>query len=190
MIALTILVVLVVYLLIAVLVTWAIAKRQKSGKAKWLAGFFSVAVFVLIPTWDWVLGSIYFKYLCEVDAGFKVYQTVKLGREFFDEKGAAKFIEPKGDINWKMLGGRYGRKIDEQPVSPEFLNIKEFLWIVEDKQTQTKLAVLVSPNQGRNWVGRLSGLSGGASGYCSDQDFKSEYLAMIRKVFIADSSRD
>lgn len=73
MITFTILMVLGAYLLAAVLVTWVVLTRQKNRKAKWLAGFFSVTVFVLIPTWDWALGSIYFSYLCQAEDTFGKY---------------------------------------------------------------------------------------------------------------------
>ncbi|MDP1717236.1 MAG: hypothetical protein Q8L40_04085 [Burkholderiales bacterium] len=190
MITFTILMVLGAYLLAAALVTWVVLTRQKNRKAKWLAGFFSMTVFVLIPTWDWALGSIYFSYLCQADAGYKIYQTVKLGHEFYDEKGSARFIAPQGDINWEMLRGRYIRKVYAHTVFPKSMNVKKFHWIIEDQQTQSTLAVLVRPDQGPGWVGRLSGSGEGPGRHCENQDFKSEYLEMIRKVFVPDSSQN
>src|SRR4030067_3518574 len=87
MIALMVLAALLVYLVVA----WVTIKWLPSKKAKWIA----VAVFVLIPTWDEILGRIYFKYLCETQGGIKVYKVVELPGEYWAADGMPKFYDDK-----------------------------------------------------------------------------------------------
>ena len=87
MIALMVFTALLVYLGIA----WVVIKRLPSKKAKWIA----IAVFILIPTWDEILGRVYFKYLCETESGVHVYKTVELPAEYWDEQGREKFVDEK-----------------------------------------------------------------------------------------------
>lgn len=97
MIALMVFTALLVYLGIA----WLVVKRVPSKKAKWIA----VAVFVLIPTWDEILGRVYFKYLCETESGVHVYKTVELPAEYWDEGGEPKFYDEKNG-NFTLEGYR------------------------------------------------------------------------------------
>ena len=149
MIALTILVVLVVYLLIAVLVTWAIAKRQKSGKAIWLAGFFSVVVFVLIPTWDSLLGSIYLQYLCAKEGGAKIYKTMNVGPEFILKPGdidyntAGRLPAKGGELNMKKLAERFSFKTKSEQVS-SFFRIEKHIYVIKDTVTGDVMGTSVS----------------------------------------------
>ncbi len=73
---------LILYIVFAI---W-IVKRQKTKRAKWIA----IAILVLIPTWDQLIGRVYFYTLCTTQGGVKVYSTVELPSEFFDEGGVAK----------------------------------------------------------------------------------------------------
>jgi len=60
-------------------------------------------VALLLPVSDEIAGRIYFNYLCKTQAGAKVYQTIKLPAEYWDETGKARFY-----LNWSShLGKKY-----------------------------------------------------------------------------------
>jgi hypothetical protein len=64
-----------------------LAKRFKPGITR-LAG--GVGIFLLLfalPFGDEIAGRIYLSYLCSTQAGVKVYQTVELPAEYWDEEG-------------------------------------------------------------------------------------------------------
>jgi hypothetical protein len=149
MIALIFLVVLVVYILIAVLITLAIAKRQKNAKAKWLAAFFTLAVFVLIPTWDWLLGSIYLQYLCAKEGGAKVYKTVEVGPEFILKPGdsdyntAGRLPAKGGELNVKKLTERFSFMHSSEQVS-SFFRIEKDTYVIKDIVTGDVMGTSVS----------------------------------------------
>lgn len=87
MIGLIMLVAFVLYLLVAISVTSWLARIPKRVPYKWLTALLTLAVFALIPTWDEILGRMYFKHLCETEGGVRVYKTVELGPEYWDSKG-------------------------------------------------------------------------------------------------------
>lgn len=102
-------------LLAVVIYVWLarlVAKRIKSKTAKYSV----IAIFILIPTWDIVPGKLYLNYLCKNKAGVKVYQTVELPPEYWDEQGQPKFFNEQGYLDHKFLtdkldggGGRVER---------------------------------------------------------------------------------
>src|SRR5687768_15813320 len=108
--ALIFLVVLVLYLALAIVVTRKIVKSARSTKAKWALGLLSGAVFFLIPTWDHLLGSLYFDYLCAREGGITVYKTVELGPEHWNPNGTPRFITRSSYVDKQILEGRYMRK--------------------------------------------------------------------------------
>lgn len=84
-----------------------VAKRFKQGSAKLAAG---VGIFLLVffvPFADEIAGRIYFNHLCATEAGVKVYQTVELPAEYWDEQGRARFFKVNGDLDQAALRGRF-----------------------------------------------------------------------------------
>lgn len=79
------------YLLVALLVTYFVVKLAGKGGAlrrgKFIAGFFTLFVFWLIPFWDWIPTVVYHKHLCDTEAGTKIYRSVE-GVEGFLANGA------------------------------------------------------------------------------------------------------
>ncbi len=82
-----------IYLLIGFFAIRWVLRKLESNKAKVIATFIGVLVWILIPTGDEVAGRIYFNHLCETEAGAKVYQTIELPAEYWDENGKAKFYK-------------------------------------------------------------------------------------------------
>lgn len=69
------------YLLVALLVTYFVVKlagkRGALTRGKFIAGFFTLFVFWLIPFWDWIPTVVYHKHLCDTEAGAKIYRSVE-----------------------------------------------------------------------------------------------------------------
>lgn len=91
MIGLSILLAVVAYVWLARFVT----KRITNRTAKYAV----VVLFILIPTWDIIPGKLYLNYLCENEAGVKVYKTVELPAEYWDKKGRPRFYVNQYDHN-------------------------------------------------------------------------------------------
>ena len=88
---------LIVYFFLAKAVAKAVEKKTGSKKAKYVA----IAIFVLIPTWDIIPGYVYFNYLCEKEAGVKVFKAVEVDKTYFmgngqpdERKLADRFTQP------------------------------------------------------------------------------------------------
>jgi hypothetical protein len=82
-----------------------ISKRLKPGITRIAGG---VGIFLLLfalPFGDEIAGRVYFNYLCATEAGVKVYQTVELPAEYWDEHGKATFIDEKA--GGFLLGKEY-----------------------------------------------------------------------------------
>jgi hypothetical protein len=54
---------------------------------------------VLLPFTDEMVGRVYFDYLCETDAGFKVYEAVVLPEKYWDEDGNLKIFNEEGYLD-------------------------------------------------------------------------------------------
>jgi len=81
--ALIFLMIVFAYIIVAGLTVYLVGKYTASKTAKYLV----IAVFALIPTWDIIPGQLYFYYLCEREAGIKVFKTVEMEKEFFASNG-------------------------------------------------------------------------------------------------------
>lgn len=87
-----------VSLFVAVMVGWKIFKRQLLFK---IVGGAAVFCFVLaLPFADQIVGTIYFNHLCRTEAGLKVYQSIELTAEYWDEDGKPTFYKgsSKNDV--------------------------------------------------------------------------------------------
>src|SRR4030067_1247030 len=136
MIALMVLAALLVYLVVA----WVTIKWLPTKKAKWIA----VAVFILIPTWDEILGRIYFKSLCETESGMRIYQTVELPAEYWNANGEPKFITRDELAEETMFGDRYDFPSEFQENYSQTFRIKRYAEVVINKQTKEVLGRYVS----------------------------------------------
>lgn len=127
MIALMVFTALLVYLGIA----WVVIKRLPSKKAKWIA----VAIFILIPTWDEILGRIYFKSLCETESGVKIYNVVESPGEYWLPDGKPKFIKSNGDPDEAMLSDQIGFSNEFQEKYSAYFRIKRHARVASERST-------------------------------------------------------
>ena len=66
----------VVWLVIAMLISWFVATFPKTRTKKIAAAIFTFVLLSLIPTWDEIAGQVYFHYLCKTKGGTKVFKKI------------------------------------------------------------------------------------------------------------------
>ncbi len=81
------------------------AKRFKQRGAKFARVITIFFVVFFVPFADEIAGKVYFSYLCVTQARVKVYQTIELPAEYWDEQGRAKFIDERA--GGFLLGNEY-----------------------------------------------------------------------------------
>ncbi len=85
-----------------------VARRFKQRHAKIIAGIGIFLVVFFLPFADEIVGRMYLGYLCATEAGVKVYQTVELPKEYWDEGGSPRFYDQKnGNFNLKGYRSEY-----------------------------------------------------------------------------------
>lgn len=173
MIALMILVALIVYVAVA----WLIIKRLPSKKAKWIA----VAVFILIPTWDEILGRIYFKSLCETESGMKIYKTVELPAEYWNAKGEPKFIDQRGIPDETMLGNRYTFSWETDENYSRVFRIKKSERIVTETHSHDPIGRYTSFIYFGGWVANNSVAHVVGTGCPSLKEY--DYRGFLKQIF-------
>jgi hypothetical protein len=82
MFGLVVLLALGLYVYLAKVAVRFVGKRTQNKLAKYA----TIAVFVLIPTWDIIPGWLYFNHLCK-EAGVKVLKTVEVDKSYFLPNG-------------------------------------------------------------------------------------------------------
>jgi len=91
MIGLTILVVIALYVWLARTVINKVYTKTQSLTKKRIA----IVIFILIPTWDIILGFPIYAYLCMTQSGVKIYRTVDNVEGFYiGEQDGTSVIEP------------------------------------------------------------------------------------------------
>lgn len=66
---------------------------KKSLSLKIIGGMAVFLVVLPLPIADEIAGRFYFNHLCETEAGVKVYQTIELPAEYWDEDGEPIFYD-------------------------------------------------------------------------------------------------
>src|ERR1039457_1543473 len=107
MYALAIIIVLYFYIRLAMWVAKSMASKRESNLWKWSVRSVVALIFIIIPTAYSIAGDIYFDHLCSTEAGVKIYQTVELPAEYWDEKGNPKFIKENGELERSILNDRF-----------------------------------------------------------------------------------
>lgn len=83
MFGLAVLVALGLYIYLAKIIVQIVGKRTESKLGKYA----TIAVFVLIPTWDIIPGQLYHQHLCKTEGGVKVFKTIEIDEAYFLPNG-------------------------------------------------------------------------------------------------------
>lgn len=109
--------------LLAVFVYFWLARFVVRRVGNRAAKYAVIVVFILIPTWDIILGKLYLSHLCSTEAGAKVYRTVELPAEYWDEKGRPKFYVNQYEHNKLRYIFQNKKMVD----APEF----QYTWVTK-----------------------------------------------------------
>jgi hypothetical protein len=194
------------YIVITVLVTRAVTRRMGTGKSKWISGVLTVGVFVLIPTWDEILGTAYFLFLCSKEGGQKIYRTVEITKNYYTpnvadaalpngeemEVGRVYLVRIKGTEykvrlvpDRKKLSDRYDIAVAQWAPSKK-LGVQKISSHVKDKKTNEFLGTATSFAY---WGGSLANRIGHVTAKeCPTEPADLDYVhsPFLEKIFIKD----
>ncbi len=117
-----------------------VAKRFRPGGIRFAGG---VGVFLLVfflPFADEIAGQMYFRYLCEVEGGPKIYKTVVVGKEYIllpgeiDTNTAGRLPARGGELNMDKLKEKFSFTTDSKKISRLF-RIERDVKIIRDTQS-------------------------------------------------------
>ena len=104
-------------------IAWKLARRFTSGSTRLVVGLGVFLLFFCALFADEIAGRIYFNHLCATEAGVKVYRTIELPAEYWDEQGRPRFYVNRYDHN-KL---RYIFKDKKMVDAPEL----QYTWVTK-----------------------------------------------------------
>ncbi len=178
MIGLLMLGALLIYLIVAIGITRSLAGLPERRQNRWLVALISLAVFALIPTWDAILGRMYFNHLCETQAGVKVYQTIELPAEYWDERGNPRFYNQKnGNLDIPL-----GEYVTAKSTTKKYpFHIEKKISVLRDKETGKEVSETVWILFWGGWVVRNLGIHNTADSCGGGTDSYTEFVEKLFK---------
>ena len=101
-------------------------------------------VFLLVPTWDIIPSRLYFKHLCEHEAGVKAFKIVETDKSYFKQDG-------KPDD--KQLLEHYAQFSKHDPRFSSWAHITKIEGAIQDKQTNELLGTVTDFVYYGGWFG-------------------------------------
>lgn len=148
MIALSLLIVLVLYILFAWFIVrvvgWLANILAFTGGTKKTLQALCIAFFVLMPTWDIIPSRMYFHHLCEKEAGVRAAKTVFLQEEYF---------LPDGRPDQKKLAGHYAQPDKRDHSFSRWAHIVKVESAIQDRQTGELLGTATDFVYSGGWLG-------------------------------------
>lgn len=93
------------YGLLTYRLTYRMVRTSATKRAKRMWAILVPIIMVLIPAGDVIAGRAVFSYLCETQAGTRIFRTVTLEPEF---------LHPDGRLKWHMVPGQAGIYLGER----------------------------------------------------------------------------
>ena len=146
----------VAWLPLCIWISMKVVRRFQRGGLRWVGGWLTFLVLFLVPFADEVVGPIYLSYLCATEARFKVYQTVELPREYWDEQGRAKFLNERGVLDMEMFGNRFEFRGVEESITDSFIKIGKRRHQLRDAATTKMLGEKITFRRYYGWLNRFS----------------------------------
>lgn len=142
-----------IWLIVSLLLAWLLSKLFKRRAARVFSGIGLLILIFLLPLADGIVGRVYFNYLCATEAGVKVYKTVELPAEYWDEGGRAKLFKENGDLDHTKLGNMFNEPSFTEPYSP-ILGIEERHHQVVDNNANETLGEVINFMHWGGWASR------------------------------------
>jgi hypothetical protein len=165
---------------------WIGAKAAKRFERRSAKIAVRLLVFLLVffaPFADEVAGTIYLNHLCATEAGVKVYKTVELSAEYWDEEGRPKFFNKQGYVDrdfWLMRIDEGGGHVERY--SSIFAIDKNFSRVA-DKGSRELLGEIITFRHWGGWVRRNFSPSNTADScqYIYDPNFSRDFYGRLFK---------
>lgn len=144
----------------------------------------AIAILVLIPTGDSIVGHLYFNYLCSTEAGVKVYQTVELPAEYWDGQGQPKFFNKYGNLERDFWVSKLDEPAGDVKRYSAFFAIDKDTSLVKEKSSQKVLAEIITFRYWGGWLAQNSSLIHNTANSCkfiSAPDFSRDFYGSIFK---------
>jgi hypothetical protein len=181
-----------IWLVVSILLIKFVIRPAGSSGRRVLIKLVVFPIMFLLPFADEIMGQTYLNYLCKTQGGFKVYQTVELPNEYWDENGDPLFIifpkfslhKVNGTLDFSRLP-EYGIDREDIAYSP-ILGIQLFRHWYYEKKTRKMLA------EGRFFTysgGWLSRTFTSKSGVSCDTTGQPNTKANILSVFVSKKHR-
>ena len=157
----------VIWLPVCVWIALILSKRFHHRPAKIAGGVGIFFMLFIFPFSDQIIGKIYHNYLCNNKAGVKVYQTIELPAEYWDEFGKPRFISARGNLEVSLLSYRYRNSFEKATYSSLF-GIDKYRQQVINYETKEVIGEVVNYMY---WGGMISRNLSPASGAVDCEDF-------------------
>ena len=141
---------------IAIWIAVKAAKRFDRRSAKIAVGLLVLLLIFFVPFSDEIAGRIYLNNLCATEPRVKVYQTVELPAEYWDEQGKPRFLGSNGFVDMKLLPNRFGWHNIDEPYIDSVIKIEKWRWQLMDKETPNILGERITYMRHFGWINRFS----------------------------------
>lgn len=198
---------LILYIGLALLISYWARRGFDTPKAKHIAQALTLIIFALIPTWDIIPGKLYFNHLCETEGGLKIYKTAEEVEGLHQVEGGSstaqstlrygyKFVEGtslEGNLMKYTLGANGAllqQKISEvtsnyivsRTIEPRSFNILKTSYRIAHRQTGEQYSMMSFFSHSGNWLQVKFSPLLGHGGDCTSPppSFKDFYLKTIK----------
>jgi len=173
-------------LVVSIIAGVIVGLLQKARWKKWVVGFGTTIIVILIPIWDEILGRIYLNHLCTTEARVKLYRTVELPAPSWDGEGRPKYLGVRGFVDMNLLPKTLAWRNVSKPYIEWPIKIEEWRWQLIDKQTQTVLGERIDYMRHFGWINRFSlapniGVSCKKAGSEQERDQEQKFFRDIFK---------
>ena len=171
---------------------WIAVKAARRVRGAWIqigVGLLVTVLVLLVPFADEIAGSAYFNHLCATEAGTKVYATVALPSEYWDEQGRPKFFNKFGYLDHDFWTKWIEEKSEGiQRYSPIF-GIDKDVVTVRDRRDHKLLGEIITFRSWGGWIRRNLSASNTADScqFLHDADFSRQFYG---KLFRSTKSQD
>lgn len=143
------------------------SKHIKPGVTRTASGVGIFFLLFALPFGDEIAGRIYLAQLCATEAGVKVYQTVQLPVEYWDDQGRPKFLKSNGDLDITILGSRFSEPAVKKSYSDLF-GIDEHHQQLVDNSTHQTLGEVITFMHWGGWISRNLNPGGPSAVRCNN----------------------
>ncbi|MGE3154320.1 MAG: hypothetical protein AB7G48_16325 [Nitrospiraceae bacterium] len=119
------------------------AQRMEVRTQSKLGKYATIAMFVLIPTWDIIPGRLYHQYICQKEGGVEVFKTIEVDKTYF---------MPDGRLDEKELQKRFDRQTSIVRGFSKVFRITKHQLSILDRQTGDKLGTATQFSYFGGWL--------------------------------------